>query len=171
MTEVTYSTFRAQPPGEYSHRPAGTQTPLDWHPRSFSWHPNRYEAGTQSLFESDQPNERTRNALILFRVALYDCLWRRSNSERDPPTRPLSRSGFLLFVLFVLWCVRVRGTSRGAASPPTQLLVASPDVIALRTRPMYKPANLHKCSSRCRATPPVYKHQPQKLYCNCCREV
>ena len=118
VTEVTYSTFRAQPPGEYSHRPAGTQTPLDWHPRSFSWHPNRYEAGTQSLFESDQPNERTRNALMLFRVALYDCLWRRSNSERDPPTRPLSRSGFLLFVLFVLWYVRVRGTSREAASPP-----------------------------------------------------
>ena len=83
VTEVTYSTFRAQPPGEYSHRPAGTQTPLDWHPRSFSWHPNRYEAGTQSLFESDQPNERTRNALMLFRVALYDCLWRRSNSERE----------------------------------------------------------------------------------------
>ena len=94
-----YSTFRAQPPGEYSHRPAGTQTPLDWHPRSFSWHPNRYEAGTQSLFESDQPNERTRNALILFRVALYDCLWRRSNSERDPPTRLPSLVTFWFLVV------------------------------------------------------------------------
>ena len=111
VTEVTYSTFRAQPPGEYSHRPAGTQTPLDWHPRSFSWHPNRYEAGTQSLFESDQPNERTRNALMLFRVALYDCLWRRSNSERDPPTRPLSRSVCLSCLsvrMFVCWGLRGR---------------------------------------------------------------
>ena len=85
-------------------RPAGTHC-----------HPNSYEAVTQSLFESDQPNERTRNALMPFRVALYDCRRRLFNSERDPLARPLE---FLLLSCLSVWYVRVVGTSREAASPP-----------------------------------------------------